>query len=347
MSASDAVTIEVIDPATIPFAADDDVTRTVGQAVDVNVLANDITGAGAALSVTAQPAHGTAAVNDHGTPDDPADDTILYTPAEGAYADDSFSYRVATARGGSGAPGTTATVRVIVGQGVALVPDPSDPSKTALLVVGSDESEVFKFSRKRDQVRVLRNKVQVGDPLAIPTGSVIVLARGGDDTVNPGTLKASAILIEGGDGNDRLTGSKFNDTLIGGDGNDVLNGAAGHDLLIGGRGADALTGAGGDDLLVTGGTPYDDAQAPENAAALRDLLSAWVAATPYADRIAAVTAIAGVGTSGASLRVELLVTDAEADLANGSGGNDFFLADTTTDKVKKTPTETNGLAPQV
>ncbi|WP_354697487.1 hypothetical protein DSM112329_03117 [Paraconexibacter sp. AEG42_29] len=52
----------------------------------------------------------------------------------------------------------------------------------------------------------------------------------------------------GGDGNDRLTGSR----LIGGPGNDVLTGTLGPDKLFGDAGADTISGGAGADDLVGG-----------------------------------------------------------------------------------------------
>ena len=44
--------------------------------------------------------------------------------------------------------------------------------------------------------------------------------------------------MDGGGGNDSLTGSRYNDFLSGGDGNDTLFGDIGNDTLQGGAGAD-------------------------------------------------------------------------------------------------------------
>lgn len=58
--------------------------------------------------------------------------------------------------------------------------------------------------------------------------------------------------ITGGNGDDRLVGNYGNDTLRGGDGDDVLWGSGGHDLLIGGDGNDRLEGHGGNDTIYGG-----------------------------------------------------------------------------------------------
>lgn len=56
--------------------------------------------------------------------------------------------------------------------------------------------------------------------------------------------------MDGGAGNDSLSGDEGNDSLTGGEGNDTLNGGAGRDTLVGGIGADVLTGGLGADVFT-------------------------------------------------------------------------------------------------
>ena len=74
-----------------------------------------------------------------------------------------------------------------------------------------------------------------------PGGLVIVNAGDGDDSVDTpvGT-------VSGGDGNDTLSGPNLN----GGAGDDVLTGTATADALWGGPGADRVSGGDGDDTLI-------------------------------------------------------------------------------------------------
>ena len=62
--------------------------------------------------------------------------------------------------------------------------------------------------------------------------------------------------LDGGAGNDQLTGSSFMDLLRGQDGNDTLNGGDGNDFLQAGTGDDQLNGADGNDGL-SGGSGND------------------------------------------------------------------------------------------
>ncbi|OAP47607.1 Ig-like domain-containing protein [Sinorhizobium americanum] len=59
-----------------------------------------------------------------------------------------------------------------------------------------------------------------------------------------------AVLVAAAGGNDRIVGSRFDDTLEGVEGNDRLNGGAGNDILSGGVGRDKLIGGEGADSFL-------------------------------------------------------------------------------------------------
>uniref|UniRef100_UPI0015D3D055 cadherin-like domain-containing protein n=1 Tax=Acinetobacter sp. YH12218 TaxID=2601152 RepID=UPI0015D3D055 len=63
---------------------------------------------------------------------------------------------------------------------------------------------------------------------------------------------AKGAYIDGGEGNDTISGSGGNDYLVGGEGNDILHGGAGNDYLLGGSGDDTLNGNDGNDTLLGG-----------------------------------------------------------------------------------------------
>lgn len=92
------------------------------------------------------------------------------------------------------------------------------------------------------------------DAIANLTFSAIELNGGeGNDTIS-GTPFADIIL--GGNGHDELTGNNGNDDIFGQDGNDFLKGDDGVDLLRGGDGDDLLFGGDGNDKV--GGEPGRD-----------------------------------------------------------------------------------------
>jgi len=109
------------------------------------------------------------------------------------------------------------------------------------------------------------NGTGLGDVICINANNVTVEALGGNDTVidngenntiNLGDgsdeyngTNGDGATVEGGAGNDELTGTPGDDELSGGLGDDTLIGGAGDDTLVGGAGADALSGSAGVDNL--------------------------------------------------------------------------------------------------
>src|SRR4051812_32697747 len=78
-----------------------------------------------------------------------------------------------------------------------------------------------------------------------PAGSTVVdLGDGDDELAATGPL---AVVADGGDGDDRLTGGDAADSLTGGTGDDVLTGGGSADALTGGAGTDELDGGSGED----------------------------------------------------------------------------------------------------
>ncbi len=88
--------------------------------------------------------------------------------------------------------------------------------------------------------------------------SLRVNGLGGDDTINASKLHADviALTLDGGDGDDVITGSKGNDIVIGGRGNDTAFLGAGDDTFVWnpGDGSDTVEGQGGADTLQFNGS---------------------------------------------------------------------------------------------
>jgi len=85
------------------------------------------------------------------------------------------------------------------------------------------------------------------------------------------TLTALQRGVNGGAGNDVLTGNANTNTLIGGLGNDTLSGLGGNDVLIGGAGNDTLIYDAADTLQVDGGTGRDTLSLAGKTATTLDL----------------------------------------------------------------------------
>lgn len=132
----------------------------------------------------------------------------------------------------------------------------------------------------------------------------------GDDTLFG---DAGDDIINGGKGDDDLYGGTGNDKLYGGDGDDYLNGGEGNDLLDGGNGEDYLNGGEGDDTLLGGGgndtLSGDNGNDKLDGGAGNDLLDGGDGNDSL---------IGGAGN-------DMLLGGAGNDSLNGGAGNDVLL----------------------
>ena len=104
------------------------------------------------------------------------------------------------------------------------------------------------------QLRAVVNGVVVGTRPEAAVARIIVNGGVGNDTIRinvPGNTRI-ACTLNGGPGNDTITGGDGADAISGGVGNDSLNGGTGNDVIQGGPGNDSLVGGAGNDSLVGG-----------------------------------------------------------------------------------------------
>ena len=99
--------------------------------------------------------------------------------------------------------------------------------------------------------------VEVGDGIVIGEFSteeireISVKGFDGDDVVTfQGTFQNDVVIIEGGQGDDSITGTHGIDRIFGGEGNDSILGGDGNDELHGGGGDDVIYGGGGRDRII-------------------------------------------------------------------------------------------------
>lgn len=72
-------------------------------------------------------------------------------------------------------------------------------------------------------------------------------------------LESQAVLADGGDGNDSMSGKATDDVLSGGAGDDQIGGGSGNDRIYGGKGSDTLhAGFGMDTIVYSKGDGHDD-----------------------------------------------------------------------------------------
>jgi Ca2+-binding RTX toxin-like protein len=296
--------------------------------VVIRVLANDRDVDGDRLAVTAvtPPAQGTIVLN--------ADGTVTYTAGDDFVGTDAFGYTVSDGKGGTATARVTVQVVDPATNTVGLEDDPQRPGKQALVVhaTAGDDVIVFAADGTPENVLVLVNSLARG---SFPRGSlsrILAYGYGGNDQITVQPTAGLDAYLDGGTGNDSLSGGEQNDVLLGGRGDDSLAGNGGRDLLIGGLGADTLVGGADDDLLLAGTTAFD-----RNDAALSAVMAEWTSARAYGSRIANLRGT-GTGTEfadrrngGFFLKAEgtgaTVFEDGALDVLTGGAGADWFFAD--------------------
>jgi Ca2+-binding RTX toxin-like protein len=156
-----------------------------------------------------------------------------------------------------------------------------------------------------------------GDQTVPADGTFTVIVNGGDGndslTVLAQLGEVAAVGLDGGPGDDVLTGADSNDTLSGGDGNDRLVGAGGADVLNGGAGNDTLVWNNGDGSDILNGDAGNDGTEVNGAATAGDVFS--------------LEANAGrIKFQRTNLKAFTLDASTERFQVNGIGGNDSLTA---------------------
>jgi Ca2+-binding RTX toxin-like protein len=178
------------------------------------------------------------------------------------------------------------------------------------------------------------------------TANVENLSAAGNGALN-GAGNALANLIEGGAGNDSLSGLGGNDTLRGGAGNDTLLGGDGDDVLSGGAGVNVLDGGNGSDtaLALAAFGAYTITRPNATDTVLVNALSGeslTLRNVEFVDFNGTIRSIADVQINIKSIGADVLTGTADddtldggagADKLSGGAGNDTYLIDNIGDVI--------------
>jgi Ca2+-binding RTX toxin-like protein len=224
-----------------------------------------------------------------------------------------------------------------------------------LYVVGSDNCDIIVITKVSNSIMVVA-PFNPGGPQTFDEASITeiqVRVRGGSDLVVTTPNVTKSMTIDGGSGNDMLTGGGGRNVILGGLGNDILHGAAGDDILMGGSGNDDLFGGSGNDVLVggdgndilRGGTGRDVLIGSQNddwldggtdedvliggvtihdnsIAALDAVMAIWSSSASFSARIATLTTTGGLLEAGVAV-----FDDDDHDTLVGGAGRDLYFGD--------------------
>lgn len=129
----------------------------------------------------------------------------------------------------------------------------TDFGQTTIVSAASDSDGTTDLNVYPDEdLGTVGSRVEGGDGDDVITGTEdndVLLGNGGDDQISG---LGGDDFIDGGSGNDVIDGGEGDDTLIGGTGDDVIFGSAGDDGVDGGAGDDQINGGSGSDDLSGG-----------------------------------------------------------------------------------------------
>jgi Ca2+-binding RTX toxin-like protein len=164
------------------------------------------------------------------------------------------------------------------------------------------------------------DSVAAGDQTVPANGTFVVVVNGGDGNDSLTVLAKNSEIVtaalNGGSGDDVLTGSDTGDSLEGNDGNDRLVGAKGGDAMSGGAGNDTLVWNNGDGSDTIDGGAGNDATEVNGSATLGDVFTL----SPNATNAARLT------FQRTNLVPFTLDASTERFQVNGLGGDDSFSA---------------------
>ena len=162
---------------------------------------------------------------------------------------------------------------------------------------------------------------------------VVATGAGGSDSIDAGGLTSIPATLDGGAGNEFLSGGGANDTVSGGAGADFVIGGRANDTVDGGDGDDFASGGEGDDRVLGGagdddfsGEPGNDDYSGGTGVDSAEVSTAGPSPRPNANVILddqADDSLSGTGGEADNVRADVEGVVGEGFLAEG--GNDTFI----------------------
>ena len=250
------VTVNPVDD--VPTAGTDTATVDADTPVDIPVLDNDDFGddGPGSVAITTPPTNGTAVINDNGTPTDPTDDFITYTPSPDFVGTDTLTYTITD---GNGDP-STATVTFTVNPVGEDVPIAVNDTAT----VGTDFTVNIPVLNNDDFGDDGPNVGVIALATLPPNGSAVVNDNGTptdptDDTIdytpNPGFSGTDPFTYTITDGNGDTSTATITVTVIG---EENTNPVANNDNYVTNIDTPFIATVGVNDLLLNDSDPDND-----------------------------------------------------------------------------------------
>ncbi|NLF70791.1 MAG: tandem-95 repeat protein, partial [Candidatus Anammoximicrobium sp.] len=199
-----------------PDAVNDSASTYQSQPVTVPVLNNDTDPENDPVSLVAgsvsDPPNGSVAIDDNGTPGDPTDDQIVYTPDPGFSGTDTFTYTISDGNGGTDT--ATVTVTVLPNAPPVIDLDANNSSGatganyvtsfagTGIPIADLDTTITDVDSAQMSQAVITLTNPQVGDSLSIPgtlpAGITATISPSGNQVIlsGPASIEDYQVAIE-------------------------------------------------------------------------------------------------------------------------------------------------------
>ncbi len=329
-----------------------------------DILSNDTDADDDVLTVTqvSSAQNGTAVIN--------SDGSVTFTPAAGYTGPASFTYTVSDNVGGSAQAQVDLTVvQTTTGQtfigtsgadtisGTAgndtieggagddtLIGNAGDDIFQVVgddgldTIDGGDGTDTLLGSVYNDTFRVASNLANLNSIEAIDGGAGTndrILGTTGDDTIDLSGIAISGVeLIDGGAGNDTITGTDAADVIRGDSGDDTLSGGLGDDIfqVVGDDGLDIIDGGDGTDTLL--GSVYNDTFRVASNLANLNSIEAIDGGAGTNDRILGTTGDDTIDLSGIAISgIELIDGGAGNDTITGTDAADVIRGDSGDDTL--------------